>query len=358
MLLDENNKREDRKKIIVGGPPLASLAFQKRKQIIVGGSICVVIVLLAGLFSYLLAPAGNESRQRQILLEIKPGDGYKKIISTLGSKGLIRSQGAFTVLSLMTGLATSLKPGLYRLHPGMTSGEILSKLVAGSRKEVSVTVIEGYSVYDIDRLLSASGVLKLGEIVEANKKSFLEGRLFPDTYRFFTDSTVDEVVGKFLETFKSKTGPIFSGNGTSSALSLILASLVEKEVPDFEDRKIIAGILKKRLEVGMPLQVDATICYIKEARFYPSPGNCYPLSPLDFKIESPYNTYLHMGFPLGPIGNPSLSAIVAVLHPKSSPYWYYLSDPATRKTIFSRDLDEHEGNRVKYLGSKKSKKPL
>lgn len=334
------------------------------KKIVVGGSICIVLVSLVGFFSYLLGPAGNKSQDQQILFEVKPGDGYKKIISNLGLKGLIRSESAFTALSLITGSATNLKPGLYHLQPGMTSSEILSKLVSGSRTEVSVTVVEGYSVYDIDRLLAASGVLKVGELVEANEKGFFEGKLFPDTYRFFKNSDVDEVVEKFLETFKSKTDQIFTDNGTSSVASnpsglsprderLILASLVEKEVPDFEDRKIIAGILKKRLEAGMPLQVDATICYIKEANMYPAGQGCYPLIPLDFKIESPYNTYLHVGFPPGPIGNPGLSALVAALHPKSSPYWYYLSDPTTRKTIFSRDLDEQEGNRVKYLGSKK-----
>ncbi len=340
MLSEENNKGVDLKKIVVGG------------------SVFVAIVVFVGFFLHLLSPVAGESRGRQILFEVKPGDGYKKIIFDLGSKGLIRSKSAFTLLSLVTGSAMKLKPGLYSLESSMTSGEILSKLVSGSRTEVSVTVVEGYSVYDIDRLLSSLGVLKAGELVEADKRNFLEGKLFPDTYRFFKNSDVDEVVGKFLDTFKSRTDPIFAGDGTGSVSSLILASLIEKEIPDFEDRKIVAGILQKRIQAGIPMQVDATICYIKEANLYPDNKSCYPLNALDFKIESPYNTYLHTGLPPAPIGNPGLSALVAVLHPKSSPYWYYLSDPATRKTIFSRDLDEQEGNRVKYLRNQKSKKPL
>ena len=355
------------------------------KKIVVGGSICVIAIMLAGFFLHLLSPVGRESGERQISFEVKPGDGYKDIISNLGSKGLIRSRSAFTLLSLVTGSAMNLKPGLYSLKSGMTSGEILSKLVSGSRTEISVTVVEGYSVYDIDRLLSSLGVLKAGELVEANKKNFFEGRLFPDTYRFFKDSDVDQVVGKFLDTFASKTDQIFAGNDINSTSSpsglnpqavqgtsapsfseellnspqarrderLILASLIEKEIPDFEDRKIVAGILLKRVKAGIPIQVDATICYVKEVAIYPRDASCYPLSALDFKIESPYNTYLHAGFPPTPIGNPGISALVAAIHPKSSPYWYYLSDPVTHKTIFSRDLEEQEGNRVKYLGNKK-----
>ena len=180
MQLEENGKRVDIKKTIVGG------------------SICIAIVVLVGFFSYLLGPVGNKYQDRQILFEVKPGDGYKKIISDLGSRGLIRSESAFTMLSLITGAATNLKPGLYHLQSGMTSSEILSKLVSGSRTEVSITVVEGYSVYDIDRLLAASGVLEVGELVEANRKSFFEGKLFPDTYRFFKNSDIDEVVEKFL----------------------------------------------------------------------------------------------------------------------------------------------------------------
>ena len=314
----------------------------------VGAGVCAILVIGAGSFAYLLSPI-EEWSSRQILLEVRPGDGYRNIISSLGSRGLIRSKAAFTALSFFTGSVMRLKPGLYRLNSGMSSYEILSKLIKGTRIEVSVTVVEGYSMYDIDRLLADAGVLQEGELVEVGEKRFLEGKLFPDTYRFFKDSRVDEVVDKFLETFSSKTEQVLVGSATSSDLNLILASLIEKEVPDFEDRKIISGILKKRFEAGIPLQVDATICYIKEAELYPEASSCYPLTPLDFKKESPYNTYLHVGVPPGPIGNPGISAVVAALHPKSSPYWYYLSDPATGKTIFSRELDEQERNRVKYL---------
>jgi UPF0755 protein len=128
--------------------------------------------------------------------------------------------------------------------------------------------------------------------------------------------------------------------------NLILASLLEREVSDFKDRQIVAGILLKRLGVGMPLQVDATICYIKKSE---GQEDCYPLQPADFKKDSPYNTYVNRGLPAGPIGNPGRAAIEAAMSPQKSAYWYYLSDPETGKTIFSETLDTHAANRVKYL---------
>ncbi len=324
------------------------------RRIVIGVSISAVFVAFFGLFIYLLSPVSAKfALAPEVVFEIKPGDGYGKIISQLTSSGLIRSRSALVLLSMITGSAMNLKPGTYHLRNTMSGSEILSALVSGSQKEVSLTVVEGYSVYDIDRLLASAGVLKAGELVNANKKNSFEGTLFPDTYRFFTDSTVSEVLQKFRDTFLAKAGPILTVDGAMSTSTLVLASIVEKEVPDFEDRKIVAGILKKRIEAGVPLQVDSSVCYIKEAEVFPIAEKCYPLNSLDFKLVSPYNTYMHGGLPPGPIGNPGLSAVVAAMHPKSSPYWYYLSDPATQKTIFSRDLDEQEANRVKYLGTKK-----
>ncbi|MGB9608998.1 MAG: endolytic transglycosylase MltG, partial [Minisyncoccia bacterium] len=136
-----------------------------------------------------------------------------------------------------------------------------------------------------------------------------------------------------------------SQNPTST---LILASMLEKEAPFFEDQKIIAGILLKRLKLNMPLQVDATICYIKILKNKGS-ISCLPLNPLDFKINSPYNTYTNKGLPSAPISNPSVQAVLAALNPVESKYLYYLSDPKTKKTIFSQTLKEHNQNILKYL---------
>ena len=129
---------------------------------------------------------------------------------------------------------------------------------------------------------------------------------------------------------------------------LAIASLLEKEAPEYKDRQIIAGVLYKRLNLGIALQVDATLVYAKCAKTFLICENP-KIYRSDLGIQSSYNTYLYNGLPPGPIGNPGLDSIKAALNPVKSEYLYYLSDPITKKTIFSKDLDEHNENRAKYL---------
>ncbi len=327
------------------------LGVNKYRKILLAAAIFVAVFFFAiAYFALELGPADSSS-SGLLVFRVKAGDGLREIAASLVAEHLIKSRAAFEIWAVLNGSATVLKPGNYRLSRSMTSREIIAELTAGSRREISVTIPEGLSSYEIEKILTDAGVIETGGIVGLKSSTTIEGMLFPDTYRFFTDSEPQEVVNKFLENFKAKAGPLLEGKN-SPETNLILASLVEKEVPDFEDQRIVAGILKKRIAAGVPLQVDATICYIKATRSYPDNPPCYPLSPLDFKIDSPYNTYLHRGLPPGPIGNPGVSAINAALNPQKSPYWYYLSEPATRKTIFSKTLDEQEENRVKYLKGK------
>jgi len=232
-----------------------------------------------------------------------------------------------------------------------------------------VVIVEGMSLRDIEEVLSAEDILPAKVIFEFNfdglKKDYdfltsvdnLEGYLFPDTYRFFKKSNAELVIRKFLDNFKQKAWPILKGCQVSSVKCqdltineiLILASLIEKEVPSSEDRQIVSGVLQKRLALGIPLQVDATLSYIKCSGtfvFCDKPA----VARKDLSLVSPYNTYLHRGLPPGSISNPGLAAIQAALNPKKSDYLYYLSDPKTKKTIFSETLEEHNDNRSKYLG--------
>jgi len=172
---------------------------------------------------------------------------------------------------------------------------------------------------------------------------------------------VEVVLEKILSNFYAKADPLLSSDKENYERNFILASILEKEVPDFEERKIVTGILLKRLEVDMPLQVDATLCYIKsyayslneqkESGVDSEIESCYPITKKDKKVDSLYNTYLYKGLPPAPISNPGEEAIQAVLEAKSSPYWFYLSDPRTQKTIFSKTLEEHNINRGRYLSN-------
>ncbi len=323
-----------------------NLSNVSRQKIAATALVLAIVFSILFYFGYSLG-AVSDSPQPSKVFEIKTGEGFRSIVDRLEYDELIRSRAAFKALSIVTGSAFKLKPGSYKLSSSMTSYGILNELILGSHPEVAATIPEGSNVYEIDKILSENGITKKGDFISTVLKRKLEGRLFPDTYKFFIDSSPEEVVDKFLDNFDFKTKDL-SGREVKDE-DLVLASLLEKEVPDLEDQRVVAGILKKRLEAGIPLQVDATICYIKAALSPNQDVNCYPLSPLDFKINSPYNTYLNRGLPPGPIGNPGVSAMESALNPKASPYLFYLSDPATRKTVFAKTLEEQIKNKARYL---------
>jgi len=327
------------------------MRFAGNNKIIAAVSVVALICLGAVWLAVEARPAASGTAVTKVF-EIAAGDSFRDIANRLSADGVVRSATAFKLLAVLSGEAGKLKPGVYELTPAVSSREILAQLVSGSRREVAVTIPEDSSIYEIDKILSDAGVIKVGSLIKATSSREAEGKLFPDTYKFFTNSSVDEVLNKFSEDFYSKAAPLLQKYGSGDAERILIsASLLEKEVPEPEDERIVAGILEKRLKAGIPLQLDATICYVKQSRAYPNGSNCYPLTPLDFRLDSPYNTYLHTGLPPGPIGNPGIEAINAALNPKSSPYWYYLSDPATKKTVFSKTLDEQEQNKIKYLKS-------
>ena len=209
--------------------------------------------------------------------------------------------------------------------------------------KVTVRIKDGESVLEINKDLKSAGVFLNYEL-----PSNVEGYLYPDTYEFFVPSGKEVVLQKFLDNFNSKAAPLFTGDYNLKDV-LTVASLIEKEVPkNGDDREKVSGIIWKRLQGKMPLQIDATVCYAKQLRLDDYTG-CYPLKSSDFADSSLYNTYRHTGLPPGPIGNPESDAIYSALHPVSSPYWFFLSDPKTGKTIFAKTLDEQTRNIAKYL---------
>lgn len=310
----------------------------------------LAVLSLAGIFYFVLATRPVSSAAEVLEFSVLPGDGFSEITGRLEERGLIRSAFAFRVAAALSGAAPRLKPGNYFLSRASSTWEVIFELVVGANREVEVQIPSGASVYLIDKILSDAGVLPEGKFMGYvfSLPETAEGKLFPDTYRFFLGSSPQDVFRKMEENFREKALPLLGAEAERIGENLILASLLEKEVPDGDEQKIVAGILKKRLTAGMPLQVDATICYVKQrlsAGYVP----CYPLTESDFKIESPYNTYLNKGLPPGPIGSPGLEAIKAAMNPVDSPYWFYLSDPETRRTIFAKTLEEHAQNRARYL---------
>jgi len=208
--------------------------------------------------------------------------------------------------------------------------------------EILITIPEGYTIKQIGDLFEKNNLF--------SKKDFLnfarneEGYLFPDTYKFFKNTTPQKVAEKMKNNFDIKVAeflPEISRQKKSLSNIIIMASIIEKEVHNLEDRKIVSGILWKRIEQGIGLQVDASLTYILGK-------TSAELTQEDLKIDSLYNTYKYKGLPAGPISNPGKNAIESAIFPQTSPYLFYLSDKEGI-TRYARNFEEHKENKFKYL---------
>ncbi|TSC56570.1 MAG: hypothetical protein Greene071421_124 [Parcubacteria group bacterium Greene0714_21] len=265
-----------------------------------------------------------------IVVIIEKGQGTKDIAKYLERQKFIRSSFFFQAYSFLTGASHKLQAGEYLLSPSLSLSQIVRKLATGDVHKEAVTFVEGWSVKDYPILLEFLN---------------FEGYLFPDTYFVRTDETPESIVRRMLQNFDKHFTPQLRTETQRQKKTIFqvvtMASLLEKEVPGLQDRKIVAGVLWKRLKAGVALQVDATVLYVKGE-------HTVKISKEDTQIDSPYNTYKYPGLPVGPIGNPGMESILAALYPTESPYWYYLST-LTGETIFSKTLEDHNLAKAKYL---------
>ena len=333
-----------------------------------------IFLLSALLINEIYLPHAPYRGQKTVT--VLPGFGSRRIGDLLKSGGIIRSKWVFVIYISLRGEASSLKPGAYAFR-NASMPEIGRILVAGGENERSITIPEGWSLRDIKEYLDREGVVGAGEfqritgagyprelrkrfafLAETPSSTSMEGYLFPDTYRIFKNATGTDIVMKMLENFDRRIDQSIRADILRRKKSLFdiirMASLIEKEVVSERDREIVSGILWKRLDQGVPLQVDATVIYAKEQRGERIIKD--KVTAKDTSIPSPYNTYRAQGLPKGPISNPGLPAIRSALHPIPSPYLYYLSAPDGR-TIFSKTLEEHNRAKAKYLKSM-SENPL
>ncbi len=311
---------------------------------------------MAAYFFYGLQP--SFATTTPVKFVVQKGEGFKEIGAELSRNSLIRSIAVFKVYSFLTGSATRFQPGIYELAGTMSVPQIVGLLRSGGVNDVTVQIPEGATVKDIDQILSSKDIIAPNALAGFNFKSLstqyqflanassLEGFLFPDTYNFALNSSPDDVVKKILDTFEVKAWPLLSGE-KDWYNRLTLASFLEREVSTTTDRKIVAGILLRRIALQMPLQVDATLSYVKCDGKLLTCSNVVP-SGTDTKIVSPYNTYLHAGWTPTPISNPGKNAIEAAVNPQTTSYLYYFSN-ASGTTFFSKTLQENNQKQSKYL---------
>ena len=317
----------------------------KKKFIFFLVSLFVLFCFVGGCFLIryqIITPLTNQSTEQTFTIE--KGDGLKKIAANLKKAGLIRNENLFEYYIFYRGWAAQLKAGQYILSPSLNIPQIAQRVVKGEAvsQEIQVTIPEGFTLKQIDQRLAEAGLIKTGEL---SKKTQLEGYLFPDTYRFSREETLEEMIIKMRGNFVRKLDKDLREEITKQEKTIeeiiTMASLLEKEVLTDQDRQIVSGIFWKRLENNYPLESCATIAYALGV-------DKWRYSVEDTKIDSPYNTYQNIGLPPGPICNPGLSAIKAAIYPQASDYYFFLSAP-DGQTIFSKTLEEHNQNKAKYL---------
>jgi len=287
---------------------------------------------------------------------INQGETVKEIAENLANQGLVRSGFFFRLyfkqLEKSFNKSLTIKAGTYKLSPHLNIPEITEKLIYGliESQDIKVVIPEGYNVFEIGGKLEENGLAKQKEFFEAARSK--EGYLFPDTYQFKKGSSIQAIISKMSANFDKKAAAL-----TQDKDVITIASLIEKEVVSYDDRRIVSGILWKRIEKGMPLQIDSSILYAKmlalnnaepNRKNYVEKQDHNPVSIDDTKIDSLYNTYKYKGLPPGPICNPGTEVIRATLNPIQTDYWYYLSSK-DGKTIFSKTYEEHLKNKEKYL---------
>lgn len=316
----------------------------------------VVLILLACLAGSLFQ-AKSRGDQQSIRFVIPKGQALSIIASRLEDEGLIKSKWAFRLAVYKNDLANKIQAGSFELTPDKNTWEIAQALTMGT-DDTWVTLPEGWRREEIAESLSEQGLNSFNVEEFLNLSKGLEGQLFPDTYLVPREITSAQFVSLLKNTFTNKVVSALNEEISASQMSLneilTLASLIQRESggedKDSQEQEmaLVAQILLNRLKIGMPLQIDATMQYAKGSSNQ-DPTDWWPTALADDKkIDSLYNTYKYAGLPPGPICNPGIAAIEAVLNPSPTQALYYIHDNSG-KIHTANTLDEHNANVNKYL---------
>jgi UPF0755 protein len=314
-----------------------------------------------------------ETRGDKIEIIIQKGSSSWQVAGQLADNGLVRNRCLFMLYSIIRGKFGALQAGRYMISPDMNIPTVLYIISNGliTSKDVSITIPEGINIAEIGEILEKVGLFKKANDFLTPETLNDEGFLFPDTYiinqgksdgreEAYTREITQQVVSKMKNKFYETVGEFKIENQDKLKEIITIASILEKEVRSEKDMKLVAGIIKKRITLGMDLELDATVAY----------GACFgraieqskktEISSVSFcdvskvsivdniHVDSLYNTYTRKGLPAGPISNPGLRAIKAAMNPQPSEYLYYLN-ARDGTTIYSKTGKEHEANRKKYI---------
>ncbi len=281
-----------------------------------------------------------------LVFMVKNGDTFGKINQRLSDAKVISNARVFHRYAQYKGVLTKFRAGSYTIPRGAKMKDVLETLVYGQPNLTSMTIPEGKNMYEVAKLVASSGITSEEEFLKAVQHpdiisylqiqaSSLEGYLYPETYKFAPNTPAKEVVRTMVDLFRKKTEDIdFNHPFLNKHQVVILASMVEKETGAKHERPAIAGVFTNRLKKRMRLESDPTTIYGIWSRYK---GNIRKDDLLEF---TPYNTYKVPALPAGPIANPSLEAIKAVLNPEANDYIFFVSkNDGTH--VFTKTYQEH-----------------
>ena len=314
-------------------------------------AIVGVLIIGGGLGALYLVPNTFAQDDGTQVLVIEKGQTGTEIADMLYERGLIRSTQGFKLWLYLSGTNDKLQTGHYQIPNKVTVRELISLLQEGHVESIRVTIPEGYTVGDIAIVLEKNQIMKAKDFLE-EAKTFVpypymkgtrpatypvEGFLFPSTYEIPVGATPREVIQMMADEMNRYLTPAVKKQIQAQHMSIhdfvTLASIVERESLFDADRPTIAGVFKKRLAHGIPLQSDATISYVLGyAKENVTIG--------DTQLQSPYNTYVSKGLPPGPIANPGKKSLDAVLHSENTDYLYFVADKEGHNH-FSKTYEEH-----------------
>jgi peptidoglycan lytic transglycosylase G len=347
--------------------PEPSPSVRVAKVVAVIATVAIVAVAVIGGASYLGRSVGSlfggddatpvvvEAGQ-EVSVEIPAGSTAEDIAAILAAQGVVRTAQEFEVAVRNNSAASRLQAGIYDLETLMDPNQVVATLVLGPVAEVyRVTVIEGLRVNEIlAKLSDASGIpvsdfedaLTGGEVETSIREmpdeptlTDWEGLLFPDTYEFARTAQASAILQRLASTMEQRVDSIdwtqLETKGLTQYQGVIIASLVESEVLLDEERPKVSSVIHNRLDIGMKLDIDATILYALGTR---------DIGKFDRDVDSPYNTYLVNGLPPTPISAPGRASLEGAAAPDTTDFLYYVLSDKDGHHAFAATLDEHNAN--------------
>lgn len=313
--------------------------------------IVVIVALCLGLLGIILSDSLSVSVDGDKYVEIAEGEGSSSVAQMLKDEGIIKYPIVFKIQSKLGGYDGNFQPGTATITDGMSYNQILDLMITPNRGTTKITIPEGYEVKQIAQTLDEAGIVSWQDFYAAlnpqdydypflqnlpQRDGVMEGYLFPATYDIPEGMSAHDIIDLMLSAFDSQFKAEYYDRAAELGMTvdeiITMASIVEREAGEGEKAKV-AGVFYNRRNAGMKFQSCATVQYIL--------GERKPvLSIADTQIDSPYNTYIYPGFPIGPICNPGMDSIEAALYPEATDaYYFVLGKDGTH--VFSKTYEEH-----------------